>query len=320
MDTSVSVIIPTYNGTRFLPQAVESALGQTRPPQEVIVIDDGSTEDTAAALAPFHGRVTYVRQPNRGVAAARNHGIRIATGRYICLLDHDDVCAPDRLEKQVGALHSEPSAIACFCGHWTFNDRGRLKHHAGNVGASALDPIVHLSRYLVFGPTVVFDRRRADGLSYPEDVPCVDDHIFVALLRTRGPFAILADQLYGYRQSERQTSKVRADLCSAGAFDLRLSWLRAHWPTYWPERSGRDVERVMWDGLASQVAANYWARNRAYFLHDRTFLRQRWPRDLPLPPEAHWRWYPGWLWRLRGWCGSLLARCRRRQAGQPCGA
>jgi glycosyltransferase involved in cell wall biosynthesis len=97
----VSVIIPTYNSAGFIAQAVQGVLAQTYRCYEVIVIDDGSTDETQEVLRQFGGQIRYHRQENRGVSAARNEGIKIAQGEYVCLLDADDIWAPDKLKVQV---------------------------------------------------------------------------------------------------------------------------------------------------------------------------------------------------------------------------
>jgi GT2 family glycosyltransferase len=118
---SVSVIIPAYNAARFVGNAIESALGQTVPPLEVIVIDDGSGDGTAEVVARFPAPVRLVRQSNGGPAAARNHGARVATGEWLALLDADDRWLPHKLETQlpytederVGVVHArQPGAEA----------------------------------------------------------------------------------------------------------------------------------------------------------------------------------------------------------------
>jgi glycosyltransferase involved in cell wall biosynthesis len=110
---TVSVIIPTYNRAYCVARAIDSALNQTHRDVEVIVVDDGSTDDTPQLMARTYGsepRVHYVTQPNGGVAAARNHGIRIATGSYVALLDSDDVWYPWKLELQLACLRAAPDA------------------------------------------------------------------------------------------------------------------------------------------------------------------------------------------------------------------
>jgi glycosyltransferase involved in cell wall biosynthesis len=103
-----SVIIAAYNVEGFIGPAVESALGQTHPEVEVIVVNDGSTDDTASALAPFRDRIRYVEQPNRGLAAARNRGLEEARGTYVALLDGDDLWLPHRLESMISFLEGHP--------------------------------------------------------------------------------------------------------------------------------------------------------------------------------------------------------------------
>jgi glycosyltransferase involved in cell wall biosynthesis len=90
-------VIPAYQASSFIAEAVESALAQTLPPHEVIVCDDGSTDDLASALAPFRDRIVLLRRPHRGAGAARNEGLRTASGDFIVMLDADDVYEPERL-------------------------------------------------------------------------------------------------------------------------------------------------------------------------------------------------------------------------------
>ncbi|MFM6154726.1 MAG: glycosyltransferase family 2 protein, partial [Sphaerospermopsis kisseleviana] len=99
----VSVIIPVYNGDRHLAQAIESVLNQTYQPFEVIVVDDGST-DNSANVACSYKEVHYLYQPNQGVAVARNTGISQARGEFIAFLDQDDLWTPDKLTVQVDYL------------------------------------------------------------------------------------------------------------------------------------------------------------------------------------------------------------------------
>ena len=103
----VSVIIPVYNGARFLRAALESVLAQTYRPFEVIVVDDGSTDDSGPIAQSFE-EVRYIRQANQGVAAARNNGVDTARGEFLAFLDQDDLWAPEKLKLQVDHLQSHP--------------------------------------------------------------------------------------------------------------------------------------------------------------------------------------------------------------------
>jgi glycosyltransferase involved in cell wall biosynthesis len=104
----VSVIIPSYNCARYVRQAVESALAQTYSPVEIIVVDDGSTDETEQVLAPYRSHIRYLRQANRGLPGARNAGIRISQGEVLAFLDADDVWYPEKLELQVELLLADP--------------------------------------------------------------------------------------------------------------------------------------------------------------------------------------------------------------------
>jgi len=111
---TVSVVIPAFNAAEFLPETIQSVLRQTKPPLEVIVIDDGSEDGTPEVMRDFLGRVTYLRKPREGPAAARNFGIQHAHGEWIALLDADDLWLPERLERQL-AVASRSGADLVFC-------------------------------------------------------------------------------------------------------------------------------------------------------------------------------------------------------------
>src|SRR5438552_1251330 len=99
----VSVIIPSYNHAHFLPESIESVLQQTIQDFEIVVIDDGSTDDTAAIVAKYP-QVRYLRQENRGLAAALNTGIRETSGRFLIFLDADDKLLPCALEASLNCF------------------------------------------------------------------------------------------------------------------------------------------------------------------------------------------------------------------------
>lgn len=114
----VSVIIPTHNRGQFLDDAIQSALNQSWPHSEIIVVDDGSTDDTRERVLAYGPPVRYLYQPNQGAGAARNTGIAHSRGEYIAFLDDDDIWLPQKLERQVGALVTDPDAVAyCLCAY-----------------------------------------------------------------------------------------------------------------------------------------------------------------------------------------------------------
>jgi len=124
-DTSawtVSVVIPAYNAGQYIGRALDSVLGQTQKADEIIVVDDGSTDETAAIVAKYADRVKYIRQENRGASAARNTGIKAAGSEWVAFLDGDDEWLGEKLQKQIELLQRNPELnwctgnfIRCLC-------------------------------------------------------------------------------------------------------------------------------------------------------------------------------------------------------------
>ena len=106
---AASVVIPAFNAARDIAAAIESVFAQTFTDYEVIVVNDGSSDNLASAIRPFQHRLIYIEQPNRGAAAARNAGIRTARGRYVAFLDADDVWQSGFLDRQIRYLESRPA-------------------------------------------------------------------------------------------------------------------------------------------------------------------------------------------------------------------
>jgi glycosyltransferase involved in cell wall biosynthesis len=122
----VSIIIPCYNQGRFLTEAVESALGQSYPHVEVIVVNDGSTDETAEVAGRLAGRIQYLEQENRGVCVARNAGLLASRGEWLLFLDADDFLAPGTLQRIMEASAREPD-VDVFLGQWHYaNEKGEI--------------------------------------------------------------------------------------------------------------------------------------------------------------------------------------------------
>jgi glycosyltransferase involved in cell wall biosynthesis len=109
----VSVIIPTYNRGWIIKEAIDSVLAQTFDAYELIVVDDGSEDNTAEILNNFSNKIRIIRQPNKGVSAARNLGIKSSSGQFIALLDSDDLWLPEKLNQQISFFRNNPDAMIC---------------------------------------------------------------------------------------------------------------------------------------------------------------------------------------------------------------
>lgn len=121
-----SVIIPVYNRIDLLKEAIDSVLSQTFHDYEVIVVDDGSTDDVAAVVSSYGDRIYYLRQDNQGVGAARNTGATVAKGRYLAFLDSDDLWTPWTLETYAAVLKSKPNASFIAGTTYAFSTRDEL--------------------------------------------------------------------------------------------------------------------------------------------------------------------------------------------------
>lgn len=159
----VSVVIPTYNRARSIVRAVDSALAQDHPAIEVIVVDDGSTDDTAQRMSARYAgdpRVTYVRQANGGVCTARNAGLARARGEFVAMLDSDDLWLPGKLGLQIATLRRHPELSLVFSDMAAVDPDGNVIH------PTYQHQMFDVDRY--FPPHEVFsaDLRTESGVRY----------------------------------------------------------------------------------------------------------------------------------------------------------
>jgi len=195
----VSVIIPTYNRARYVTEAIDSVLAQTFSDYEIIVVDDGSTDNTREALKPYLGRIHYIYQSNKGVSAARNRGMRDAKGEWISFLDSDDIWLPRKLKQQVDDVCEIPSATghvvnAQYCLGTGDTDLFRLrglKLAKGHIDIIK-EPFVHLLKYQYASlPSFMISRRVIEKVGELDDrlAICEDFH-WLLKLSAFGPWAI----------------------------------------------------------------------------------------------------------------------------------
>lgn len=196
----VSVIIPTFNRSELVPRAIDCVLAQTFPVEDIIVVDDGSTDGTAEALERrYGGRIRLLQQPNAGVSAARNRGLAIAEGEYLSLLDSDDLWLPAKTERQVRWLDAHPGFGMVLCDIMQVdrdgNDIGPIRRRDfipedGTVlkwvlRQPSLAPLSAMFRREVYETVGGFDA----GLRTAEDI---DFHLRIA---RRWPIGVLSEEL-----------------------------------------------------------------------------------------------------------------------------
>ena len=212
---SVSVVIPAFNASRYLAGTVKSVLDQTCPPREVIVVDDGSTDDTAAITTGFGDAITLVRQDNAGACVARNRGIAMATGRYVAFLDADDIWVPEKLERQTAILDADPAlgAVHCDASRLDATDtplmeppRARKQRADGDVFFEFFEASISV----ILTSTVMIRRSCFDNMGIFDDGgDVVDDHDFFLRLAAQYPIAYIHEPLLHYRVLPGSLSRLR---------------------------------------------------------------------------------------------------------------
>ena len=192
----VSIIIPTYDRAWCLPQAVASVLEQTYRDFEVIIVDDGSGDDTAQIAAAWGATVRLLQQTNQGVSAARNRGIRASRGRLLAFLDSDDWWQPEKLARQVAFFDAHPDAMICQTDEiWIrrgvrVNPKQRHRKPSGWIFEASL-------ALCLVSPSAVMMRRElfdAVGL-FDEELPACEDYDLWLRVSARYPVHLIEEPL-----------------------------------------------------------------------------------------------------------------------------
>ena len=224
--SSISVIIPTYNRAGLVVEAINSVLAQTRPADEIIVVDDGSTDDTDAVLSQFERSVSVVRQPNGGLSAARNRGLAAATGDIVLFLDSDDLLMPTCIEHVLESMEAHPEVDVVHSDCYMIDQRGnrlgvysdlhRGEHPSGMI-LGALGHswfLINISSAAVRRSAlrgIEFDVWLAPNASGRPVVGFAEDFEFWRELAPRSRFLYLDEKLacYRYHDSQVTTSEVK---------------------------------------------------------------------------------------------------------------
>lgn len=205
----VSVVIPTYNAAHYLVEAVDSVLRQSFQDFEILVMDDGSTDDTEEVARRYHSKVRYFSQQNSGVAIARNHGIERALGRYVAFLDADDIWAPHKLEIQLAAMADHKDYRICYSAFTiTTADLTPISVNRSRRQAHALEDLL-LRGNVIATPTTVMGERalfRASGGFDPALSQCADWDMWVRLA-AQTDFLYIDEPLACYRRHGANMSR-----------------------------------------------------------------------------------------------------------------
>ena len=196
MENNVSVIIPTFNRGRLLKKAIDSVLNQTHTDLELIIVDDGSDDDTPAMIDWYQKRnqqkIIFVQQKNRGPAAARNQGLAAARHDFIAFLDSDDWLQPDKIRLQVAAMQKEPDYLISHTEEVWYRDgkllNQKVKHRkeSGFIFARCLDLCA------VSMSTVMIRRQLIEQVGlFDEQLPCCEDYDYWLRASVKHPFYLI---------------------------------------------------------------------------------------------------------------------------------
>lgn len=204
MNTNISVIIPAHNYGRFIADAIKSAFNQTTRPYEVLVVDDGSLDNTASIVRGFGDAVRYIWQENAGVCAARNRGVAETSGELIAFLDADDIWANNKLEEQASVFLSDPEIGLVHCSILDFEDRTGEKIGVPSAGMSGwvADELLLWERQAVnvSGSAVMVSRSAFEAVGgFDERLKVAEDWDFCYRVARQFKVGFVPEPLVNYR-------------------------------------------------------------------------------------------------------------------------
>ena len=220
----VSIIIPVYNGAATIDRALASVFAQTFTDYEIVICDDGSTDDTPSVLARYGDKVRVVRQANRGLPAARNAAVAASRGELLALIDHDDEWLPNRLDVAVTAMNADPEAALLYSDMIVVNEAGeefrRSQIGLDTAHAPTMDEM--LACIWPITPSTVVMRRdafdRAGG--FCEELISAEDIHFWLLMREQGHFIFLPDRLVRFTYGQLFPKVLNRDIGPTAIVDL----------------------------------------------------------------------------------------------------
>lgn len=251
----LSVIIPTYNYGPYIADAIDSVLWQTLAPTEIVVIDDGSTDETEAVVRGYGERVKYIRQENAGVCAARNRGVAESTGDLIAFLDADDIWEPTKLERQIAKFASDPEIGLVHCGMREFDSRTGetiALYLDGGEGWVAED-IALWEKPVIVGPggSIIVRRDVFDEVGgFDERLKNGEDWEFCLRVALKYKVGFVAEPLVNYRNHGENATKNIAEMERS----TLLAWAKAFDTT---DEKIRRLRRRSYGNLHKVLAGSY---------------------------------------------------------------
>lgn len=225
----VSVIIPAFNAEKYVGRAIRSVLNQSVIPTQIIVVDDGSTDDTSQ-ISLGYDDIISIAQTNKGASSARNYGISKATGNYIAFLDADDEWLPDKLALQIELMNKEGSDI-CLCDLTDHFENGREIYRAkpvvSGLGSRDIIQLIFDSKVTRNTPTLIFRANIIDKIGgFNEDMVLREDHDFLARLVSHGKISSINKSLVNrYVYSNSLSNSINIEKYMVGSLFFYKSML-----------------------------------------------------------------------------------------------
>jgi glycosyltransferase involved in cell wall biosynthesis len=303
MKPRITVVIPCYNAAPFLRATLASALRQTYPPLEVLVIDDGSTDDSAAIAGSYGPPVRVIPQTNQGESVARNRGIEEARGDWIAFLDADDLWLPQKLEKQVAAIQED-----AVCIHTNYGNFGTRR------GICDLSKIPATERYrlerflLRFSPLQPSSLmvRRSLPARFPTWTQYAEDTIYLVEVSRLGRIVLVPELLTMVRR--HRSSQSAAAGIAALWHETFEEWLRRNEGVL-DRRRLLSLRRKMLEQLVHQTFKAHYRGNVNEFRLLRNYLN-RYAGDSAVQPLLDGRIPPRWFYVLRRSLRKLGISCQ----------
>jgi len=294
----VSVIIPTYNRTEYLGEAIESVLAQTYPNYEIIVVNDGSKVDVESALAPYWEKIQYIYQENKGLAGARNTGILHSQGKYLAFLDDDDLFEPRKLEVQVQLLELHPEAGLLYSDGYFFDaaspQKILLNHAVGkDAPMSEFSKLFFMNTNIYISALLVGRQRLQELGGFDETLPSHEDSDFILRIALKWP-VIFSDypstRIRLHWNNRLSHNRIKMNQC------ILKSWQKilAEHPKFKNELGPRANERL----------AN------VHFLLAQQYLWNQQYQDASRELEAYFAAIPQPVWKARMY--RILLRCPKQ--------
>ncbi len=297
----VSCVIPCYNAAPWLRETLDSVLSQSYPPLEILLVDDGSTDASAAIAASYGSRVQVIRQANRGESVARNRGIDEARGQWVALLDADDRWEADKLEKQWAATAESSELVCVYTDAFAFDDRGwrydivRPEWHARPERRLRM---LCCSEAGVIPSSALVRTAPARQVRFPENTQHAEDMIFFACLRDRGPFHRVPQPLTGYRVSS--TAQSAGPGFRFRSVRSRHGWLETHADRYTRDEYQQGLQLLAEELIVAHDLA-FWARDHRTVRRCRAYYMQLKGGRSAVPHTFRRPLFPGLLLRLKDW-------------------